>query len=72
MIRGEFGDGDGRKQKLGARYGAVQALVNQKLAKPASSGRTYTVQPGDTLSGIAAKLGVAQSRSPDSIPATRT
>lgn len=62
VIRGEFGDGDARKQKLGARYGAVQALVNRKLAKPASSGRTYTVQPGDTLSGIAAKLGVAQSQ----------
>lgn len=62
VIRGEFGDGDARKQKLGARYDAVQALVNQKLAKPASPGRTYTVQPGDTLSGIAAKLGVAQSQ----------
>lgn len=62
VIRGEFGDGDARKQKLGARYDAVQALVNQKLAKPQSSGRTYTVQPGDTLSGIAAKLGVAQSQ----------
>lgn len=62
VIRGEFGDGDARKQKLGARYDAVQALVNQKLAKPQSSGRTYTVQPGDTLSSIAAKLGVAQSQ----------
>lgn len=62
VIRGEFGDGDARKQKLGGRYAAVQALVNQKLAKPASPGRTYTVQPGDTLSGIAAKLGVAQSQ----------
>lgn len=62
VIRGEFGDGDTRKQKLGARYDAVQALVNQKLAELASSGRTYTVQPGDTLSGIAAKLGVAQSQ----------
>lgn len=62
VIRGEFGDGDAREQKLGARYAAVQALVNRKLAKPASSGRTYTVQPGDTLSGIAAKLGVAQSQ----------
>lgn len=62
VIRGEFGDGDTRKQKLGARYDAVQALVNQKLAEPASSGRMYTVQPGDTLSGIAAKLGVAQSQ----------
>lgn len=62
VIRGEFGDGDARKQKLGARYAAVQALVNRKLAKPASSGRTYTVRTGDTLSGIAAKLGVAQSQ----------
>lgn len=62
VIRGEFGDGDARKQKLGGRYDAVQALVNQKLAKPASPGRTYTVQPGDTLSDIAAKLGVAQSQ----------
>ena len=62
VIRGEFGDGDARKQKLGARYDAVQALVNQKLAAPVSPGRTYTVQPGDTLSSIAAKLGVAQSQ----------
>lgn len=62
VIRGEFGDGDARRQKLGGRYDAVQALVNRKLAKPQSSGRTYTVQPGDTLSGIAAKLGVAQSQ----------
>lgn len=62
VIRDEFGSGDARKQKLGGRYDAVQALVNQKLAKPASSGRTYTVQPGDTLSSIAAKLGVAQSQ----------
>lgn len=62
VIRGEFGDGNTRKQKLGSRYNAVQALVNQKLAKPVSSGRTYTVQSGDTLSGIAAKLGVSQSQ----------
>jgi LysM repeat protein len=62
VIRGEFGDGDARKQKLGGRYAAVQALVNQKLAAPVSSGQTYTVQAGDTLSSIAAKLGVAQSQ----------
>lgn len=61
-IRGEFGDGDDRRQRLGARYDAVQALVNQKLSAPASSGQTYTVQPGDTLSAIAAKLGVDQSQ----------
>jgi len=54
VIRGEFGDGDARKQKLGGRYDAVQALVNQKLAAPVSSGQTYTVQAGDTLSSIGA------------------
>lgn len=57
VIRGEFGSGDTRKQKLGARYDAVQALVNRKLSKPASSGRIYVVRSGDTLSGIAAKYG---------------
>lgn len=62
VIRGEFGDGDNRKQQLGARYDAVQALVNQKLSAPVSSGQTYTVQPNDTLSVIAAKLGVDQSQ----------
>ncbi len=61
-IHGEFGDGDDRKQKLGTRYDAVQALVNKKLAEPASSDWTYTVQPGDSVSGIAAKLGVSQSQ----------
>lgn len=64
VIRGEFGDGDARKTTLGSRYNSVQVLVNQKLSKPssASSGRTYTVQSGDTLSGIAAKLGVSTSQ----------
>lgn len=57
VIRGEFGSGNTRKQKLGARYDAVQALVNRKLSKPASSGRIYVVRSGDTLSGIAAKYG---------------
>lgn len=32
VIAGEFGDGDARKSALGARYNAVQAIVNQKLA----------------------------------------
>lgn len=57
VIRGEFGSGAVRRQKLGARYDAVQALVNRKLSKPASSGRIYVVRSGDTLSGIAAKYG---------------
>ena len=31
---GEFGTGDTRKQKLGSRYAAVQALVNKGVGKP--------------------------------------
>lgn len=56
VIAGKYGDGENRKRALGARYGAVQAIVNQKLGgghKP----RTYTVRSGDTLSGIAARYG---------------
>lgn len=48
---GKYGNDDVRKQVLGSRYEEVQAIVNGGSAK------TYTVQPGDTLSGIAAKLG---------------
>lgn len=56
VIAGKFGDGDARKRALGARYGAVQAIVNQKLGGGHKS-RTYTVRAGDTLSGIAARYG---------------
>lgn len=33
---GEFGTGEERKQKLGCRYSAVQALVNQGVGKPST------------------------------------
>lgn len=33
VIRGDFGNGEARLQALGNRYNAVQAIVNQKLAK---------------------------------------
>lgn len=55
VLAGKFGDGDARKQALGSRYDAVQAKVNQL----AGAARTYTVQSGDTLSGIAAKYGTS-------------
>ena len=54
VIAGKYGDGNARMQALGSRYDAVQARVNE-LAGAAA--RTYTVQSGDTLSGIAAKYG---------------
>lgn len=31
VIRGEYGNGDERKRRLGANYAAVQARVNEKL-----------------------------------------
>ena len=34
---GEFGNGDTRKQKLGSRYDAVQALVNKGVGKPGAT-----------------------------------
>lgn len=54
VIAGKYGDGNARKQALGSRYDAVQAKVNELAGATA---RTYTVQSGDTLSGIAAKYG---------------
>lgn len=62
VIRGDFGNGDARKNALGSRYNAVQALVNQKLSggsskpsAPSSSSRTHKVVRGDTVSGICAR-----------------
>lgn len=61
VIRGEFGNGDARKTALGARYAAVQKIVDSKLNQSPSSGVKYTVKSGDTLSSIAAKYGVSVS-----------
>ena len=49
----------GRIQRLEADVGALKA-AGVATAQPGTgpSGRTYTVQPGDTLSGIAVKLGL--------------
>lgn len=49
--KGIFGDGFDRKDKLAQYYEGTQLEVNGVPA------RVYTVQSGDTLSGIAAQLG---------------
>lgn len=51
---GVFGNGDERKKRLGGYYNDVQTIVNKSTA---SAAKTYTVKSGDTLSGIASKLG---------------
>lgn len=57
VIAGKWGNGTDRVNRLrAAGYDptAVQAKVNERMKPPA---RTYTVQAGDTLSGIAARYG---------------
>lgn len=49
---GKYGNGDYRKAVLNGRYDEIMAIVNN-----GGSGAIYTVQAGDTLSGIAAKYG---------------
>lgn len=60
---GEFGNGEQRRQRLGVRYESVQKIVNQGKGKNVEPEvRTYTVQPGDTLSSIAKKFNTTYQR----------
>jgi len=60
VIAGKWGNGDDRKTRLtasGYDYNTVQAEVNAMLNAGSTNHRTYTIQPGDSLSGIAGRLG---------------
>lgn len=62
VIAGRWGNGDDRRNRLtqaGYDPDAVQAIVNAKLGASAPDRQTYTVQSGDTLSGIAARYGTS-------------
>lgn len=51
---GKYGNGSKRQALLGSRYDEVMSVVNG-----GGSGTIYTVQSGDTLSGIAASYGTS-------------
>ena len=53
---GKYGNGDVRKLALGSRYTEVQNKIN------AGSAQYYTVQSGDTLSGIASRYGTSYQK----------
>lgn len=60
VIAGVWGDGQDRRSKLSAAGydpDAVQAKVNAKLGVRPAERRCYVVRSGDTLSGIARKVG---------------
>lgn len=65
VIRGDYGNGQERKSRLGSNYDAVMAIVNQRLAGQTvtaptviTTTRTYVVRSGDTMSAIAARTGL--------------
>lgn len=64
VVQGKWGNGEDRKRNLAAAgydYGAVQAIVNARMNKPAPqpapAAQYYTVAKGDSLSKIAARYG---------------
>ena len=58
VLTGKYGNGEARKKALGSRYREVQDRVNQIIAEKNKKERYYVVQKGDTLIGIARKLGI--------------
>ena len=65
MIRGDYGDGETRKERLGANYELVMRIVTQRFNEsaayaPVASDQSVsvTVRNGDTMSGITKRTGL--------------
>lgn len=66
VIRGEYGNGQIRRARLGDDYDRVMAIVNARLGAGSSrpttvtrpTTRTYVVRAGDTVSAIAERTGL--------------
>lgn len=56
VIRGEYGNGEERKQKLGNLYNEVQKRVNEILIGNTQKEEIYIVKKGDCLCNIAKKF----------------
>lgn len=56
VIRGEYGNGQERKNKLGNLYNEVQKKVNEILKGNITRGKIYIVKKGDCLCNIAKKF----------------
>lgn len=56
VIRGEYGNGEERKQKLGNLYNEVQKRVNEILRGNTQKEEIYIVKKGDCLCNIAKKF----------------
>ena len=62
VIRGEYGNGQERKNKLGNLYNEVQKRVNEILSNNVSQETIYIVKSGDTLSAIAKKYNTTYQK----------
>ena len=65
MIRGDCGDGENRKERLGANYELVMRIITQRFNEsaayaPVASDRSVsvTVRNNDTMSGITKRTGL--------------
>lgn len=56
VLAGRLRNGDERKRLLGTYFSAVQAAING-TTQASTTSKSYTVKSGDTLSGIASRLG---------------
>ena len=59
VIRGDYGNGDARKNALGDNYARVMEIVNRRLGVQSVTQRvSVVVQSGDTMSAIASRTGL--------------
>ena len=61
-LRGDYGNGEERKRKLGAMYNAVQSKINSMYGKSTKKETIYIVKYGDTLSAIAKKFNTTYQK----------